>query len=126
MNGITCFAETEQEAANQFNNFFVNSIVELSHSIVSVRSWSALNLNTIESVFSEFQLMGLKDLKVIVAKLKIKSNIHEVLTSNFIQKTFDTMGYAYLNFINTSLEFGTFPSELKTSVVTTILKLKEH
>lgn len=68
--------------------------------------------------------MGLNELKTMITKLKIKNNINEVLTSNFIKKTIVTMGYAYLNFINTSLEFGNFPEELKTSVVIPIEKIE--
>lgn len=124
VNGTRSVAGSELEAANNFNNFFIDSIVDISNNNVLMGTWLHDGLNIIESQFNEFKILHLHELKLLVTKMKLKNNIDEVLTSNFIKKTFVTMGYGYLNFINTSLESGNFPYKLKTSKITPIPKIQ--
>lgn len=124
-NGIVSYASTEVEAANKFNSFFVGSIVDISGSIVQIANWSpSSNCNGINSSFTEFKLLNINDLKQKVYLLKERNNVNDVLTSKFMKNTFDSLGFALLNFINTSLQYGNFPNELKVSTIVPVPKIQ--
>nr|CAI5848081.1 unnamed protein product [Callosobruchus analis] len=62
------------------------------------------------------------ELKQITFSLKTCKNVENVLNSQFLKKTFNTTGYAVLNFINSSLRTGSFPKELKTTTIIPVAK----
>lgn len=64
----------------------------------------------------------MQDLKKLVSDLDDKEST-TILSSRFIKSSFEVIGHVWLHFINTSLEFGEFPEDLKTSIVTPIEKV---
>lgn len=121
--GSVLLAKTEWEAANKFNLFFVNSIISISNSIVPPNEWSSEDYRVIYSTFNNFEQITLNKLRLIVSSLKNKGDCNEVLSAQFLKKTYCTLGYVLLNFINTSLQTGNFPNDLKTSTVVPVPKI---
>lgn len=121
--GSILLAKTELEAANKFNLFFINSIISISNSIVPSDVWSSENYRTISSTFNNFKQITLNKLRLIISSLKNKGDCNEVLNALFLKKTFCTIGYVLLNFVNTSLQTGNFPNTLKTSTVVPVPKI---
>lgn len=115
-------AENEYEAACMFNSFFVESIREICDGISMSSEWSNAGLPMIGCTFEEFQLIEMSQLKQIIFNLKNCRSHNVVLNSNFLKQTFNTMGSVVMNFINTSLVYGDFPSNLKTSSIVPIQK----
>ena len=115
-------AVNEYQGACMFNEYFIDSINEIANSIMIPRQWSCDNLPVIECRLDEFQPLNLLQLKEIVFSIKKSNSVDNILNSNFLKETFCTMGYVLLNLINTSLETGVFPRDLRTSSITPIQK----
>lgn len=122
MNESSVFAENEREAACMFNSYFIRSIEEIIASFDNVQEWSDSDLPVLECNLDEFQPLTIGELKEIILSLKTCKNINIPLNSQFLKKTFETTGYAVLNFINSSLKSGTFPKDLKASSITPVPK----
>ena len=116
-------AVSEYQGACMFNTYFINSIIMIADTIVPPNEWSCVGLPTLECEFGEFQPLDIGSLRQIVFGLKNCTSVSNVLNSKFLKETFDTLGYVILNFINTSLANGSFPSSLKTSTITPIQKV---
>jgi retron-type reverse transcriptase len=65
----------------------------------------------------------LNKLEKTINNLKNKASADELLSVNMLKDIFDVVGYPLLNIINTSLETGVVPSELKSSVIIPIPKI---
>ena len=102
---------------------FINSIISISNSIVPPNEWSSKDYRIISSTFNNFEQITLNKLRSIISSLKNKGDCSEVLNAQFLKKTFCTLGYVLLNFINTSLQTGNFPNNLKTSIVVPVPKI---
>ena len=108
--------------AEYFNNYFIDSIEEIVNSIDYLAYTSTNNRAFNIDKFEHFNLISFGELRKIVNSLDNKS--YEVLSSKLIRETFEVVGHVWLHFINTSLEMGIFPKNLKTSTVTPIQKIK--
>ena len=118
------YISNEMEAANEFNTFFVSSIVDISNSIKHTSSRSPTQYDIINTSLTDFKLLTMSDLRQKISLLKVRNNVNDILTSKFIRNTIDTLGFVLLNFINTSLQYGNFPTELKVSTIVPIPKIQ--
>lgn len=114
----------ETDIANGFNAFFIESIAEIRESIPSSSEWSDRDLPKIGSNFSKFVPLNLQDLKHIIYSLDNKCNPNDILNPKVIKNVFNVIGHVLLQFVNTSLEQGVFPQQLKCSTITPIPKIK--
>lgn len=118
------YISNEIEAANEFNKFFVSSIVDISNSIKNTSSWSPTQYDIVNNSLTDFKMLTMSDLRQKIFVLKERNNVNDILTSKFIKNTIDTLGFVLLNFINTSLQYGNFPTELKVSTIVPIPKIQ--
>lgn len=120
-NSITV-SENEHEIAENFNKYFVNSVSNISNSISQSEEWSSSNYPVINSSLSKFKLLTMVELRKIIHSLDNK-NKSEVLNSKFLKETFEVFGHVILNLVNTSLDKGIFPDQLKITSVIPIPKI---
>lgn len=113
------------QKAEMFNSFFIDSIQVIQSSITQRTTWTCEELPPIETNFSEFKLLTISDVRVIVNSLDNKCNSY-FANESVLKSTFQVMGHVILNFINTSLRTGQFPSSLKVSTVVPIAKIENN
>lgn len=107
--------------AEQFNIYFIDSIKNI---IDTIDAGININLNeTAATRLTEFRLINLHDLGKIINNLDGKCSVNEVMNGKFLKETFGVIGHILLHLINTSLQTGTFPNNLKTSIITPIQKV---
>lgn len=120
-NGQSALIRNNRELSEHFNEFFVNSISDMVSSIEDIEF--ICNIQECENHFSNFKTISLRELGLIIKNLENKgSTIHE-LNSQVVKNSFDVIGHVWCHFVNTSLETGVFPEELKTSIVTPVEKI---
>lgn len=124
INNSLTVANTNEEIAAGFNNYFIASITEITNSIPSVYQWSSSSYEVKECNFNEFSLLTLSDLKTILLSLDNKYSSSCILNSKVLKTIFQTIGHVILHFVNTSLSKGQFPDELKTSTVIPVPKIE--
>lgn len=112
-----------REVCTRFNNFFKNSIVDIVKSIPFCRDWDSSVLPVVSSNFSNFKPLSIADLNKIISSLKYNNNTSEILNSKIIKSVSNVIGHVILHFVNTSLEKGIFPRELKCSLISPIPKV---
>lgn len=108
----------------KFNDFYADSIEEISESI-DKRQWDSHVIENNPFQLLHFEPINLSQLKKIVFELKNKSTSDESLNVKLVKNLFCVVGYALLYIINTSLSSGKVPSELKTSVIIPIPKVSK-
>lgn len=111
--------KNSHEIAENFNNYFVNSIKEIRDNIETVQYINNVELNNTKF---EFHMITTIELKNICKSLKKKDDYNKV-NINIILDNWDVMGNILLNIINKSLETGIFPESWKTSMITPIEKI---
>jgi hypothetical protein len=109
--------------ANNFNTYFVTSILELNRSIKCKQDISSLKTVRAQCHFHEFSLISLQDLGNIIKGLNNNSNLNEILNAKIIKSSYKVIGHVILNLINTSLRYGDFPNDLKRSSIIPIAKV---
>ena len=77
----------------------------------------------IREQLQQFNLVTYDELIKIVNSIKLKKDCFDCLNSYILKNTLGSIGHVILNFVNTSLKYGKFPKNLKTSTITTIPKV---
>lgn len=104
-----------------FNNFYCDSIREVSESIEK-RNWNYMFVSQ-QTEFSMFTPLNLSELRSVVNELKSKSTSDDYFTVNMLKKLFCVIGFALLYLVNTSLSSGCVPNELKVSLIVPVPKV---
>lgn len=120
--GRTAKGISDENKADMFNSFFINSIIAIRDGIPPSIPWSNHNLPIIECSLSTFKLLALKELKSIINSLDNRCN-SDIINNKVLKNIFDVIGPIILNLVNTSLETGAFPQKLKISTVIPIPKI---
>lgn len=115
-------ARTDEQKADMFNNYFIDSILNIGSSVPAAAGWSPLDLPRIDCKFCRFKPLSLSELRGIVKKLNNKCS-SDVLNNRVLKSIFGVVGHVMLNFVNTSLETGKFPDKLKVGSVVPIPKV---
>lgn len=112
-----------KDIAENLNNYFVESIVEINKNIVISEN------DTFCDKFQEktdkefkFKKIDIDDLTRIIAKMKNK-NCKDGITLNFIKDTLPAIGDILVNIINEALCTGVFPQSWKTATISPIPKI---
>ena len=116
------FGQYSSSVEENFNNFFSDSIAEISNSIEDIE-WNMAEPSDEKTKFTNFEIVNLSELKKNVYGLKNKStSSDEIISINLLKQLFCVIGYPLLNLVNTSLKTCKFPSALKVSVIVPIPK----
>ena len=65
------------------------------------------------SSLKKFKPISFAELKNTVKKLKKKNSSVDGITTNILQKAFEVIGDRFLQLVNISLDYGTFPKHWK-------------
>lgn len=112
----------ENNIANSLNRYFVESVDDIRQSIPIINNWSDAELPRVQTTFNKFKLLSMQELKKIIFSLDNKFKINDALNAKVLKNVFGVIGHIFLHLINTSLEQGEFPKNLKYSTVTPIPK----
>lgn len=117
--------ETEDESiASQFNDYFVDSIMEIHDSIDNIVD--DLQLNNIDDVtmvsLREFETINADKLIQVISAMKNKSSTDHI-TPGIISDAIPVIGETLLGLINESLRSGIVPKVMKISTVIPVPKI---
>lgn len=115
-----CRYEIDTEIANKFNQFFVQSIVDLNNDIPSIPF--KCNIENPRNVKFDFECVSINHIKEQLRELKSGTDEFNV-NRNVLGDVIDKMGVPIAKLINDSLSSGVFPSILKQSTVVPIRKV---
>ena len=122
INGEIIHCKNELLIAENFNNYFIGSIGEIVDSIDG-QEYKARDDKYTDSYLDNFKLISLQELCKMINTLDNKGSTNSILSNKLIKTTSQVIGHVWLHFINTSLDSGKFPDELKTSTVVPIEKI---
>ena len=74
------------------------------------------------SSLKKFKPISFAELKNTVKKLKKKNSSVDGITTNILQKAFEVIGDRFLQLVNISLDYGTFPKHWKKTTIIPIEK----
>lgn len=103
---------------NSFNNYFIDSIVDINNSIEVFDIPARQNISPAYKF--KFKTVLFSNLKNIVDS--VQGNSDNNISSKVLVDSFDMIGEFFLSIINTSLHFGQFPKTWKQSVIMPIQK----
>ena len=107
-----------------FNNYFIKSIETITMKISGQDIVEIVGrIDQCNSSMEKFKPMSLVELKNTVNKLKKKSSSVDGITTNILQKAFEVIGERFLQLVNCSLEYGTFPKHWKKTTIIPIEKI---
>lgn len=115
-------AVTNKDISEQFNKYFIDSIVEINLSIDDERFEEYYNINYEGGVF-EFKELNLSELFIILNVMKRKKDLSGVSTKLIID-LWPKIGKYLLKIINSSLSSGEFPNVWKESVIVPVVKIE--
>lgn len=110
----------KKEIAEKLNDFFVNSIEEISKSIGLPLSDDGATTNGPQTFF-KFKKIEIEDIKSSIKKIKSKSD-PEWLKPDILMDSLTIIGIELCEIFNDSLRMGIFP-EWKCSVITPVEKI---
>lgn len=106
------------------NRYFVDSIHEIASSIPNPDNDFIEATFEIHSSFNRFEKITLNKLRTTIEKLKKnKASGDEIICAKLIKKLYNVIGYPLLHIVNSSLESGILPKDLKCSVVVPVPKV---
>lgn len=108
------------EIAEKFNQYFVNSIVDINSGISHMDYNDMIEYR--QSVF-KFERVSSESLKLCIKNMNKKKDINFVNTK-LILENYDLLGENLLEIINESLETGIYPDKWKETLVIPIEKIK--
>lgn len=112
----------EWNIAEEFNNYFIDSIEEVINTIPH----EDFELNEFRTTkrLSDFKLLSMNELYDIVRKMKNKTS-PDGIDTGVLLLTWEEINNPLLNFINGSMEVGTVPKVMKISTIVPIQKVKK-
>jgi hypothetical protein len=123
-NGIA--EDDQQKIADKFNNYFIDSILEINTNIHSVNTTNTFypffnHMNSNSEL--KFSTINLNELQSIMQNIKNKTSGINNLNLNVIIDSFDVVGACFLDIINSSLQTGMVPEKWKKSTIVPIQKV---
>jgi hypothetical protein len=109
--------------AEKVNEYYINSIKEIIFSIPISSQKNKRDEELKISKFTEFKMLSIEEIRKIVSNMKMTGSTDDI-GLNIIKKTWEELGTHILHMINTSLQEGTVPDELKISTVVPIQKVR--
>lgn len=116
-NGNEC--TNKQQIANNFNEYFINSVKLIRESIGNVQYKN--HIQRTNKIF-KFREITIAELKSVVKELKNKPDFNKISTK-IILDNWNTTGEILRKIINQSIKTGIFPESWKVSMVSPIEKV---
>ncbi|XP_036332761.1 uncharacterized protein LOC118744128 [Rhagoletis pomonella] len=113
---------TENEIAQSLNNYFIDSIIEITSNIEPGKKESFTTPNCTHNF--KFIEIETDEVLEIVSGFKNKIGGKKLLSEGVIKDSITYTGYFYTQLINESLKYGVVPDHWKTSIVEPIEKVK--
>lgn len=110
-----------EDIANRFNEFFINSIIDIHGSIQPLQL--QLPRNERINSWNKFTLVNKKQVCDIIDNIKKKTGVNNV-NKDVLRTAFNVCGDFVLKIYNSSLSEGIFPDVLKFTIVHPIPKVK--
>lgn len=116
--------DNDKSIANNLNEFYIESVNEIRQTIIVPNTMMDPSdiIPEMDNIF-KFNQVTLDELKQILMSFNNKFNKNDLLNVRVLKDIFDAIGYFYLDIINTSLNSGVFPNELKTSTIVPLPKV---
>lgn len=114
--------QSDEMKAEMFNSYFIDSILEIRASIHVSADWSPVDYPLITCRMTSFSRLSLIQLGKLVSGLDNRCN-SSALNNRVLKSIFEVIGHILLDLVNTSLETGQFPKELKVSTIVPIPKV---
>lgn len=111
-----------QLITNNFNQYFVNSIIEINNSIPHQSELDFINIKKVDNVF-KFRIINYEDIINVLKQIRCESDC-ELLNKTILQDALTFIGLSFLDVINSSLETGVFPKEWKISILIPVPKVQ--
>lgn len=113
-----------EDIAENFNNYFIDSLNEIVSSIPIVQRGHNSALVPVMSSMFKFSSISVEDLEHLLLTFKNKSNKGDLLTTAVLKDAFCVVGYFFVQIINDSFYNGDFPKYWKLSTIVPIPKIK--
>lgn len=111
--------ENDLEIANEFNKYFIDSIVDLNDKVPKIQYENDIHL--INRPVFEFRGVSISEIKICLKELKNNTDEFFIRPSVLSDAVF-ILGPQIVNIINQSFESGIFPEALKKSTIIPIQK----
>lgn len=113
------------EIANAFNKFFINSLDNIVDSIVPLHDMNyVLNfMAETKTKFHKFEKIDLQGLSSIIGDIKKDTCDKDGITLKIIREAFEVIGNRFVDVINVSFQTGIFPNIWKLSTIIPIEKI---
>lgn len=109
----------KKEIADEFNKFFVNSVIEVNNSIPDVE-YQKENMN-VNTTF-EFKKVSISEVKKFLKEIKSSSDCFNI-SSSFLSDSMLYIGKILTDLINEMFDVGVVPDILKQSTIVPIQKI---
>ncbi|CAH0549695.1 unnamed protein product [Brassicogethes aeneus] len=118
--------KNELDIANKFNNYFVNSIVDIVSVIPKHHAVASnVELSPVFHVFEKFQSVSMTEMKKIIKTMKNVGGCESGVSKKVLCDICDVAGNRLLDVLNTSLYTGVFPEEWKRSIIVPVPKVQK-
>lgn len=113
------------EIRNKFNEYFIDSIIQIQREIddVPVRVYGNGNYTERNTVIFKFHEVTLEGITEIIMEFKNEWGGKKLVTYGVIKDAVDILAYFYMYIVNESLRTGFFPNVWKLSTVVPIPKI---
>lgn len=121
LNSNTVSILPSTECCEKFLNVFLDKVNTIRSGF---HDWNGLTGDILKNVstFDKFDLVSVKDISLIIGKLKRPAASWDVLPFDLLAATFDYTGPCITAIVNCSLYTGTFPLSFKQAVIQPLLK----
>lgn len=114
----------EKDICESFNNFFLDSIKDISESIIRNKpNEESIQHISCEHKMAKFCRVELAKLRKIISLMENKESNTDGITVRILKMSFEVIGDKILDMINQSLESGIFPKKWKLTTVIPIEKI---
>lgn len=114
----------EKGICEAFNDYFIDSIEEISRDIIKDNNYNFAieNIKENELIWTEFKTIDIGTLRKYVYMMPNKNSDMDGITTKILKIAFEAIGNRINDVINCSLETGTVPQNWKKSIVIPVEK----
>ena len=115
----------EKDLADKFADFYLNKIECIRNNFKNLNTDCLKLPVSVVNNLEKFEIVSAKEISDIIKSLVNKQCVLDVMPCSFFKNLIPQLVPALYKLINSSLMYGMFPSVLKTSVVTPVIKSKK-
>ena len=119
-------SDSKHDLANKFLTFFIEKVENIRNDVSSKDASASASLSEYDTVsqcsLSDFQPLESEDIADIIRQFPSKSCSLDTIPSWLVKRNLDILLPPITKIVNASLSTGTFPSALKESIITPVIK----